>query len=105
MDWSAISIVIATVMGPILAVQAQKYLERQRAQKRAKDTIFRTLVATRATRLSISVSTHGSCGSVGCLTILHHDPRHPITSTTRPPSITSIRQRIYSALSAFFAMT
>jgi len=52
MDWSAVAIVIATVMGPILAVQAQKYLERHRDQKRARDTIFRVLMATRATRLS-----------------------------------------------------
>ena len=52
MDWSAVAIVIATVMGPILAVQAQKYLERHRDQKRAKDTIFRVLMATRATRLA-----------------------------------------------------
>jgi hypothetical protein len=47
MDWSAVAIVIATVMGPILAVQAQKYLERHRDQKRAKDTIFRVLMATK----------------------------------------------------------
>src|ERR1035437_3117452 len=52
MDWSAVSVVIATVMGPILAVQAQKHLERHRDQKRAKDNIFRVLMATRATRLS-----------------------------------------------------
>ena len=52
MDWSLVAIVIATVAGPILAVQAQKYLERHRDQKRAKDTIFRILMATRATRLS-----------------------------------------------------
>lgn len=52
MDWSAGAIVVATVMGPILAVQAQKYLERHRDQKRAKDTLFRVLMATRASRLA-----------------------------------------------------
>jgi hypothetical protein len=52
MDWSVVSVVIATVMGPILAVQAQKYLERHRDQKRAKGNIFRVLMATRATRLA-----------------------------------------------------
>lgn len=52
MDWNLVAIVVATVAGPILAVQAQKYLERHRDQKRAKDTIFRVLMATRATRLS-----------------------------------------------------
>ncbi len=46
------SIVVATVMGPILAVQAQKYLERHRDQKRVKDSIFRILMATRANRLA-----------------------------------------------------
>jgi hypothetical protein len=51
MDLSATAVVIATVMGPILAVQAQKYLERHRDQKRAKDNIFRILMATRAARL------------------------------------------------------
>ena len=52
MDWSAGAIVIATIMGPVLAVQAQKYLERHRDQKRAKDAIFRVLMATRASRLA-----------------------------------------------------
>ena len=51
MDLSVTAVVIATVMGPILAVQAQKYLERHRDQKRAKDSIFRVLMATRASRL------------------------------------------------------
>lgn len=53
MSWEAASLVCATILGPILAVQAQKYLERYRDKERAKDTIFRTLMATRATRLSI----------------------------------------------------
>jgi hypothetical protein len=47
-----IAIIIATVMGPILAVQAQKYLERHRDQRSAKDRIFRVLMATRASRLT-----------------------------------------------------
>jgi hypothetical protein len=52
MDATSVSIVFATILGPVLAVQAQKYLERHRDQKRAKDAIFRTLMATRASRLS-----------------------------------------------------
>lgn len=57
MTWFAvhlgsIAIVFATLIGPVLAVQAQKYLERHRDQKRAKDSIFRVLMATRASRLS-----------------------------------------------------
>ena len=45
-------IVFATVMGPILAVQAQKLLEGIRDKKNAKLWVFRTLMATRGTRLS-----------------------------------------------------
>jgi hypothetical protein len=52
MDWSAVAIVVATIMGPILAVQAQKYLERHRDQTRAKDSLFRVLMATRANRIA-----------------------------------------------------
>jgi hypothetical protein len=51
-DWSAVAIVFATILGPILAVQAQKYLERHRDQGRVKDAIFRVLMATRASRLT-----------------------------------------------------
>ncbi len=47
------SIILATIAGPILAVQAQKIIEWMQAQTRAKDAIFKTLMATRATRLSV----------------------------------------------------
>lgn len=53
MTLSDVSIVIAAILGPILAVQAQKSIERFQAKRQAKDTIFKTLMATRATRLSI----------------------------------------------------
>ncbi len=52
MDPTSVAIVIATLLGPVFAVQVQKYLERHRDQKKVKDTIFRTLMATRAIRLS-----------------------------------------------------
>jgi microsomal dipeptidase-like Zn-dependent dipeptidase len=52
MDTSAGAIVVATLLGPVFAVQVQKYLERHRDQKRVKDTIFRTLMTTRANRLA-----------------------------------------------------
>lgn len=56
-DWSkldgpTISIIFATLIGPILAVQAQKWVERLGARRNRRDQVFRTLMATRATRLS-----------------------------------------------------
>jgi hypothetical protein len=55
-DWTIkitdVAIVFATILGPILAVQAQKYLERNREVKQRRAWIFRTLMATRATSLS-----------------------------------------------------
>jgi len=47
-----LAIVLATILGPILAVQAQKLLERGRAVRERRDVIFRTLMATRAVTLS-----------------------------------------------------
>lgn len=46
------AVVVATLLGPVLAVQAQKSLERRRARSDDKDNVFRTLMSTRATRLS-----------------------------------------------------
>ena len=54
MDWSIAIIAAATLLGPVLAVQAQKWLERGRAIKERRLTIFRTLMATRAAMLSPS---------------------------------------------------
>ncbi|MGL5164281.1 MAG: DUF6680 family protein [Afipia sp.] len=42
----------ATLLGPILAIQAQKWIERSREAKDRKLAIFRTLMATRAANLS-----------------------------------------------------
>jgi len=47
-----VAIVFATLIGPILAIQAQKWLEASRAIKERQRWIFRTLMATRAERLS-----------------------------------------------------
>lgn len=44
--------IIATVLGPILAVQVQKWVEAGRAKRAERDRVFRTLMATRAARLS-----------------------------------------------------
>ena len=55
-DWafkvSDLAIVGATIAGPILAVQAQKWLERGRAIQDRRVAIFRALMATRAARLA-----------------------------------------------------
>ena len=46
------STIFATLLGPIFAVQAQKYLEAKRSLKDQKTRIFSTLMATRAARMS-----------------------------------------------------
>jgi hypothetical protein len=43
--------ILAVVAGPILAVQAQKYVEAFRERKQRRLTIFKTLMSTRAERL------------------------------------------------------
>ncbi|NEX61721.1 DUF6680 family protein [Noviherbaspirillum galbum] len=45
-------VIWSTLAGPILAVQAQKWIEAARAKHAVKDRIFQTLMATRAARLS-----------------------------------------------------
>jgi len=46
--------IIAILAGPVLAVQVQKYLERQRDSKRRRADVFKTLMATRGAVLSAS---------------------------------------------------
>ena len=48
-DWA---VVAATVLGPILAVQAQKAVESFREKRRRKTNLFEQLMATRASRVS-----------------------------------------------------
>ena len=48
-DWLVIA---AVIVGPILAVQIQKFIENRKAIKDRKMQIFRTLMATRATPLA-----------------------------------------------------
>lgn len=42
----------ATLLGPVLAVQAQKWIERARERRTLKRNVFWTLMATRAARLA-----------------------------------------------------
>jgi hypothetical protein len=53
MDMLEITIIAgATLAGPVLAVQAQKWVERATERRRARRTVFHSLMANRATRLS-----------------------------------------------------
>ena len=45
-------IVIAVILGPILAVQAQKMIEAWRNKREKRITVFRVLMATRGTPIS-----------------------------------------------------
>lgn len=49
-DWITL---IAILAGPILAVQIQKYIEKRNDEKKRKVEIFKTLMATRGTVLSV----------------------------------------------------
>lgn len=52
MQFTDAAIIFATLLGPILAVQAQRWVDRQRQRQERRITIFRTLMATRAASLS-----------------------------------------------------
>jgi len=45
-------IFVTLFTGPVAAVQAEQWLERRRTKRRGKEHVFRTLMATRAARLS-----------------------------------------------------
>ena len=51
-EFKDLAIVIATLLGPILAVQAQKAVESFRAVRQRKSHLFEMLMATRASRVS-----------------------------------------------------
>lgn len=44
-------IIAATLLSPLIAVQVQKWIERANERRNAQQSIFRILMATRATRL------------------------------------------------------
>jgi hypothetical protein len=50
--FGTVAIILATLGGPVFAVQVQKYLERRRASHERRLAIFRALMSTRAARLS-----------------------------------------------------
>ncbi len=53
MEYKDIIMTIAVILGPIAAVQIQKWLEQNRNKIERKLRIFKTLMSTRATRVSI----------------------------------------------------
>jgi hypothetical protein len=52
MSVSDFALILATLAGPVLAVQAQKWVERFGAAKGRREEIFKALMATRGTPLS-----------------------------------------------------
>lgn len=52
MSYNEIISVCAIILGPILAVQIEKYLERRREKKNRRLSVFKTLMATRGSVLS-----------------------------------------------------
>lgn len=52
MNIATLAVVFATVMGPVLAVQAQQWISVWRERRNRKLAIFRTLMATRANPLT-----------------------------------------------------
>ncbi|WP_339150087.1 DUF6680 family protein [Pseudoalteromonas galatheae] len=52
MEYKDIVMITAVIAGPILAVQAQKYLESLKENRARKLKIFHTLMSTRATRVA-----------------------------------------------------
>ncbi len=53
METKDILTIIVVLLSPLIAVQAEKFIERTRSRKNRKVEIFKTLMATRGSRLSI----------------------------------------------------
>ncbi|MEQ9467003.1 MAG: hypothetical protein RLN88_06290 [Ekhidna sp.] len=53
MEYEDIIMTLAVILGPIAAVQIQKWLEQTRNEQERKLELFKTLMSTRATRVSI----------------------------------------------------
>ena len=50
-DWTAVSIVSATILGPILAVWASEIRQHRKEARERREWVFRTLMTTRSSRL------------------------------------------------------
>jgi hypothetical protein len=98
-DWSIkftdILIVAVTFLGPIMAVQIQKLLERSRETSRSRNGIFKTLMATRALNLSpahvealnaVPIEFHGSTDQLKAINLkwkIYYD--HLLTPANADP--------------------
>lgn len=54
MEFKDVITIAAIILGPIFAVQAEKWLQRNREAKNRKEDIFKTLMATRGSVLSVA---------------------------------------------------
>lgn len=52
MDITSLAVIVVTLLGPVLAVQAQKAVERARERYGRKSWVFHSLMATRSARVS-----------------------------------------------------
>ena len=95
------SIVLATIVGPIAAVQAQKWIERGRVVRDRRLGIFRTLMATRAARLSqahvealnaIPVEFYGKNPKLKAITDDWHSLMDEFANLTIAPQIAAVRR-------------
>lgn len=88
-NWTTASIAFSTLAGPVLAVQAQKWIERSRGTTERRRAIYLTLMATRATPMSpahvealngVPVEFYGSKGRLKIINdkwklyLKHHEP-------------------------------
>ena len=53
MDIGNFAIIGATLLGPVLAVQAQKWIERGREDNKRREWLFATMMATRGAKLDV----------------------------------------------------
>lgn len=53
MSAESILTIVAVVLSPVIAIQVSSYLERKRLKRKGRMFLFKTLMATRASRLSV----------------------------------------------------
>ena len=51
-DWTAVAIVSATILGPILAVWASEVRQHRKAARDRREWVFRSLMTTRSSRMN-----------------------------------------------------
>ena len=51
---SDLALIAATFLGPVFAIQVQKFLEKRQGDRARRDRIFKTLMSTRTAVLSLA---------------------------------------------------